>query len=129
MPIWAYSAVFRLVIAVAMTISMLLSPIGSSASHNPIALASTEAARHAELAPQIEAQGHSHDDGEADERSPGHSRGHNPADHTHETASTLPYFAQPVPPIGRRWLAHALSAADLETRFRLERPPRPIFLA
>lgn len=129
MPNRAYSAVFRLVIAVAMTIGMLLSPMGSSTSHNPVALAAAEAARHAELAAQIEAHGHSHDDGEADEQSPGHSHGHNPADHTHETASTLPDFAPPVPPIGRRWLAHPPSVADLETRFRLERPPRPILLA
>lgn len=129
MPTWVHSAAFRLVIAFAMALGMLLSPVGSSASHNPIALAAAEAARHAELAAQIEAHGHSHDDGEADEQSPVHSHGHNPADHTHETASTLPDFAQPVPPIGRRWLAHPPSAADLETRFRLERPPRPIFIA
>jgi uncharacterized protein involved in copper resistance len=129
MPNWAYSAAFRFVIAVAMTIGMLLSPMGSSASHNPVALASAEAARHAELAAQIEAHDHSHDDGEVDEQSPGHSHGHNPADHTHETASMLSGIAQPAPSIGRSWLAYPPSFADLETRFRLERPPRPILLA
>ncbi|WP_222872662.1 hypothetical protein [Hankyongella ginsenosidimutans] len=112
-----------------MALGMLLSPIGTSTSHNPVALAAAEAARHAELAAQIEAHGHSHDDGEADERSPGHSHGHNPADHSHETASTLPDFTQPVPPIGRRWLDYPPSVAALETLFRLERPPRPILLA
>ncbi|OYX67809.1 MAG: hypothetical protein B7Y95_22130 [Rhizobiales bacterium 32-66-11] len=124
-----HSIAFRLVIAFAMTIGMLLSPMGSSASHNPVALAAAEAIRHAELVAQVEAHGHTHDDGEANEQSPGHSHGHNPADHSHETASTLPGFAQPVPPIGRRWLAQPPSVADLEACFRLERPPRPILIA
>ena len=126
---WVNSTAFRLVIAFAMTLGMLSSPIGSSASHNPIALAAAEAARHAELTAQVEAHGHSHDDGEVDEQSPGHSHGHNPADHTHETASTLPEFAHPSPPIGRSWLAWPPAFADLETRFRVERPPRPIAFA
>ena len=129
MPNWVHSTALRLVIAFAMVLGMLLSPAGSSASHNPVALAAAEAARHAELAAQVEAHGHSHDDGEADEQSPGHSHGHNPADHTHETASALPGFAQPALPTGRGWLAFPPSFADLETRFRLERPPRPIVIA
>lgn len=129
MPNWVNSTAFRLLIAFAMGLGMLLSPIGGSVSHNPIALAAAEAARHAELSEQMEAHGHSHDDGEVDERAPGHSHGHNPADHSHETASALPGFAQPLPPIGRRWLASPPSFVDLEFCFRLERPPRPIFLA
>lgn len=129
MPIWVYSASFRLVVAFAMALGVLLSPMGSSASHNPTALAAAEAARHAELAAQIEKHGHSHDDGEADEQTFGHTHGHNPADHTHETASTLPGFAQPSPPIGRSWLVYPPSFDDLEIRFRLERPPRQIVIA
>ena len=39
MPDWVKSAAFRLVIAIAMMFGMLLSPIGTSASHNPAALA------------------------------------------------------------------------------------------
>jgi hypothetical protein len=129
MPNRVRSAAFRLAIALAMTLGVLLPPIGRSMSHNPIAQAAAEAARHAELAAQIEAHGHTHDDGEADEQSPGHSHGHNPADHTHETASTLPGFAHPAPPIGQRWRPVPSFFADLGTRFRLERPPRPILLA
>lgn len=129
MPNWVHSAAFRFAIALAMTLGMLLSQIGSSASHNPIALAAAEAARHAELAAQVDNHGHSHDDGEVDEQSPFHSHGHNPADHSHETASMLPYLAPIVPPFGRRWLAYQPSFADLGTGLQLERPPRPIFIA
>lgn len=112
-----------------MALGMVLSPIGSSVSHNPIALAAAEAARHADLAAQVEAHGHAHDDGVADEQSPGHAHGHDPADHTHETASAAPEFAQPVFPIVRMWQAHPSSFADPEPGFRLERPPRPIVIA
>ena len=128
MPNWVHSTVFRLVIAIAMTLGMLLSPIGSSASHNPIALAAAEAARHAELVAQIENLGHSHDDGENDEQNSGHSHGHNLADHSHETASTLPFSALIFPPFSRRGFPYPPSFADMETGFRLERPPRPIFI-
>jgi hypothetical protein len=129
MPNWVHSATFRLVVAYVMTLGLLLSAIGTSASHNPVAFAAAGAARHAELAGQIEAHGHVHDDGAIDEQSPGHSHGHNPADHSHETASVLPSFAPAVPPVGRNWLIYPPSFANLEASFRLERPPRPIFTA
>lgn len=126
---WVYSAAFRIVVAFTMALGMLFAPVGSSASHNPIALAAAEEARHAELVAQLDAHDHAHDDGVADEQSPGHSHGHNPADHTHETASAAPNFAQPVFPIGRSWQAHPPSLADIEAGFRLERPPRAIIIA
>jgi hypothetical protein len=129
MPNWVNSAAFRFVIALSMALGTLLSSIGSTNSHNPIILAAAEAARHAELAAQIDAHGHAHDDGASDEQSPGHAHGHNPADHTHETASAVPGVAQMLFPIGRTWLAHPPSYVDLEARFRLERPPRPIVVA
>jgi hypothetical protein len=126
---WVHSTVFRIVVAFTMALGIVLSPIGSSNSHNPIALAAAEASRHAELAAQVEAHGHAHDDGVADEQSPGHAHGHNPADHTHETASAAPDFAQPIIPIGQMWQAHPPLVADLEVGFWLERPPRPIVIA
>lgn len=129
MPKWVRSSTFRIVIVFTMALGMLLSPIGGLASHNPIPLAAAEAARHAELAALVDAHGHAHDDGVADEQMPGHAHGHNPADHTHETANANIHFAQSVFPIGRMWHAHPLSFADFESDYRLERPPRPILIA
>ncbi|MDO8423302.1 MAG: hypothetical protein Q7S99_14190 [Parvibaculum sp.] len=126
---WFHSIAFCLVIAFAMTLGTLSSTIAISASHNPITLAAAQAARHAELAVQVEAHGHDHDDGIEDEQNPGHTHGHNQADHTHETASALPTLAQPVRPIGQSWLVPASVFADLDTRFRLERPPRLTIIA
>ncbi|MER8849525.1 hypothetical protein [Mesorhizobium australicum] len=125
---WVHSAAFRLVIAFAMTLGMLLSPVGGSV-HDPIALAAAEAARHAELAGQIEAHGHAPDDGAAEEQGPGHSHGHNPADHSHETASTHPDFAPPVPAAGRNWVIYPPSFSDSEASSRIDRPPQPILAA
>ncbi|MDH1271573.1 hypothetical protein N5C81_28695 [Rhizobium pusense] len=129
MPDWVKSAAFRLVIAIAMMFGMLLSPIGTSASHNPAALAEAEAARHVELKAQLAEHGHVHDDGLEDEQSPGHSHGHNPADHSHETPNILSPVKAPAPPVGRTWHFHPPVVADLGTVFRLERPPRPVFVA
>lgn len=129
MPRWVHSTAFRFVVAFTMALGMVLSPTGRSVSHNPIALAVAEAARHAELAAQVEAHGHAHDDGLAGEQSPGHAHGHNPADHTHESASAALDFAQPVLPIRRMWQAYPPLFANLESGFRLERPPKPIVIA
>ncbi|MER8977845.1 hypothetical protein [Mesorhizobium sp. M0870] len=129
MPNWIHSAAFRLIVAFAMALGMLLSPMGGSVSHDPIALAAAEADRHAELAGQIEAHGHVHDDGATEEQGSGHSHGHNPADHSHETASTLPDFSPAVPAAGRTWVIYPPSLSDLEASSRLDRPPRPILTA
>ncbi|MER8569670.1 hypothetical protein NKH85_28805 [Mesorhizobium sp. M0924] len=129
MPNRVHSAAFHLVIAFAMTLGMLLSPVGSSVSHDPVAVAAAEAARHAELAGQIETHGHVHDDGATEEQGPGHSHGHNPADHSHETASTHPDFASPVPSAGRNWVIYPPSFSDPETSSRIDRPPQPILAA
>ncbi|WP_095081633.1 hypothetical protein [Mesorhizobium sophorae] len=126
MPNWVHSAAFRLVVAFAMTLGMLLSPAGSSVSHDPIALVAAEAARHAKLAGQIETHGHVHDDGATEDQGPGHSHGHNPADHSHETANTLLDFAPAVPATGRNWVICPPSFPEPEASSRLDRPPRPI---
>lgn len=129
MPNWVHSIAFRLVIAVAVTVGMLLSPVGTSASHSPAALAEAEASRHAELTTQLADHGHVHDDGAEDEQNPGHSHGHNPADHSHETPNTLSLLKAPAPPVGRTWHFSPPDAVDLDTTFRLERPPRSILVA
>ncbi len=107
-----------------MVLGMLVSPISGLASHHPAAL-DAETARHAELAAQIEPHDHVHDDGTEEERSPGHAH-HDPADHTHEKASMLPGLAPLIPMISKTWLAYAPRFGDLDTRSRLDRPPRPI---
>lgn len=129
MPNWTRSSAFRLVVAFAMAFGLLLSSAGRSASHDPIALAAAEAVRHAELAVEIADHGHVHDDGSEGEKSPGHSHGHNPTDHSHETPNTLSVVTAPMIPVGSDWHAHPPVFADLGTSFRHERPPRSIFLA
>lgn len=129
MPQRVQSVAFRIVISFAMAFGFPLSPLGSSASHNPIALAAADVVRHAALDAPADTHDHTHDEGVVDEQSQGHSHGHNPADHTHETASAALDFAQPVFPIGRIWHAHPPSFANLESGSRLERPPKPVVIA
>ncbi|MFG1375116.1 hypothetical protein V5F32_23320 [Xanthobacter oligotrophicus] len=129
MPNWTRSTAFRFVVAFAMTLGMLLSPVGRSASHDPAALAAAEAARHAELAAEVEDHGHVHDDGAEDEQSPGHSHGHNPADHSHETPNILAVALAPAVPVSRGWHPCPPVFAHIQASFRHERPPRLIFVA
>ncbi|MBA4788646.1 MAG: hypothetical protein H2042_03030 [Rhizobiales bacterium] len=129
MPNCTRSIAFRLVVAITMTLGMLLSPVGRSASHDPVALAVAEAARHAELAADLKDHGHVHDDGAADEQSPGHSHGHNPADHSHETPNVLSVAMAPVVQSTRDWHPCPPVFAHLQASFRLDRPPRLIFIA
>lgn len=122
----ARTAAFRLVTVLVTTLGLLFSPSGAWASHKPIALAAAEAARHAVPAAGVEEHSHAHDDGEADERKPGHSHGHDPADHPHETPNTPPHLAAVIPPLARGWRSYPPAFAVLEAGFRIERPPRPI---
>lgn len=125
----AYSVVLRLVITIVMAFGLLVSPVSISLSHNPIAMAAAEAARHAELAMQIADHGHSHDDGEAAEQSPGHSHGHNAADHSHDMPSTPPGVAPMMQRAARSWQAMLPHLADPNIKMPLDRPPKPIFSA
>lgn len=97
---------------------MLLSSIGTSASHNPIALAAAESARHGALNALVEDHDHVRDDGVDDEQNSGHFHGHNPADHAHETGSTLLDFGPIIPLIGQDEHAPPLFLANLGTSFR-----------
>ena len=119
----AFFAAFRLVFVLAMTAGLALSPVGASSSHDPMALLASEAARHAELSAQIAEHGHAHD-GAAEERSSGHSHGHDPADHSHQTLNAAPSAVSIVRLPGRDWQPCPDSFAHRETRFRLDRPPR-----
>lgn len=58
-------------------------------AHNSAVMAQTEEARHGVLAPSLDKHGHTHENGEPDERAPGHLHGHNAFDHSHETPSVI----------------------------------------
>ena len=122
------SAVLCLVVALAMAFGSLLPHPTHSTSPDMAALAAAGEDAHAQLEAEIVEHGHSHDDGE-DERVAGHSHGHNPADHSHETPTTPPGIAAAVPPLLRTWLPMPPQTAHLGASYRLERPPRPIVIA
>lgn len=122
-------AVLCLVVAFAMAFGSLLPHAAHSPSHDPIALAVAEAERHAQLEAEIAEHGHSHDEGEDHERAAGHTHGHNPADHSHETPTTPSGGAHVVPALAQTWVPKPPHAAHLGTIFRLERPPKPIVIA
>ncbi|PSM19725.1 hypothetical protein [Nitratireductor sp. StC3] len=122
-------AVLCLVLAVAMAFGSLLPHASHSPSHDPVALAAVEAERHAQLEAEIAEHGHSHDDGEDHEQVAGHSHGHNPADHSHETPTTPPGSSPDVPTLVQAIVPTSPDAAHLGASYRLERPPRPIVIA
>ncbi|MER8614508.1 hypothetical protein [Mesorhizobium sp. M1136] len=107
----------------------LLRPFGYSASHDPVARAAAAIERQAAQTGPTEDHGYAHDSGAADEQSSGYFQGHNAADHSHETASTLVPLVPIIPPVGKGWLIYPASFADLEATFRLDRPPRPFLAA
>lgn len=122
--------VFRIVTVLAVALAVLSAPAGRSASHDPLALAAAEAERHAELAAEIAAHGHSHDDGDIDEQSPGHAHGHDSADHLHDKAGAPPAFHAQASPATRNVTLMGVAAFVRETPTSgLKRPPRPSFAA
>ncbi|HEV7257318.1 MAG TPA: hypothetical protein VGN82_06010 [Bosea sp. (in: a-proteobacteria)] len=105
---------------------MILSAAHVSAGHNAYAMAQAEAARHAELAASIAEHGHSHEEGEPDERLPGHVHGHNTADHVHETANVVGIVQLGAPRFVRTAIPHEHEQASSRTLSGLERPPRSV---
>jgi len=125
----ALTAGLRIIIAVAVVLGIALPPAASSASHDPVAAVIAEALRHAELAAQVEAHGHAHDDGVGEEQGPGHSHGHNPGDHSHETPNLPPGNGIIARSSVRDWTSKHLSVQLPGEEFRLDRPPRPLSVA
>ena len=113
-----------LVIAFAMALGMTLSAAHVSAGHNAHAIAQAEAVRHAELAAEIAEHGHAHDEGEPDERLPGHVHGHNTADHVHETANVVALVQLGTPRFVRTAIRHEHQRSASGRPDGLERPPR-----
>lgn len=121
---------FRVATVIAVALAMLSAPAGRSASHDPLALAAAEAERHAQLTAEIAAHGHVHDDGDLDERSPGHAHGHDSADHLHDKAGAPPAFhAQASPATQDVTLTDAAQFGREAPASGLKRPPRPLFAA
>lgn len=122
-------ASLRIIIAIAVMLGIALPPAGQSPSHDPASAAVAEAVRHAELAAQIEAHGHAHDDGVGEEQKPGHSHGHNPGDHSHETPNVPPGGMIIACSVVRDWTATRASVQLPGEQSRLDRPPRQISVA
>lgn len=127
MPTWVHSAVFRLVIALATAVGMLLSPVGMSASHNPVVLTASETVQSERLKAQLADCG-LYDGDTEDRQGLGHSFGHSPDDHSHEIPNTLAFVKMAGPPIARIFNACAPAFVAPETTSRLERPPRTFFV-
>lgn len=128
MSIWVNRAVLCLVLAF-VAFGSLLPHASHFPSRDPIALAVVEAERHAELQTEIAEHGHSHDDRENHARMAGHSHGHNPADHSHETPTTPPGSAPAVLALIPAWAPTPPETVHIGTTYRLERPPRRIVIA
>jgi len=125
----ALTSGLRIIIAIAVVLGISLPPAGKSPSHDPASAAMAEAIRHAELAAQIEAHGHAHDDGVSEEQNPGHSHGHNPGDHSHETPNMPPGDVIIACSVIRDSSAKRLLLHVSRGNSRLDRPPRPLSIA
>lgn len=124
MPAWIRHSALRLVIALAMAIGLVLSPISVAVSHGPAMLGS-----HGPLfAVPDDGHGHSHDDDGPTNREAGHAH-HNPADHSHDQPDRATYAALTAPSLRQNWWAAAPSAAEPQAPARLDRPPRPFLAA
>jgi hypothetical protein len=105
--------------------ALALAPLPLASAHDPLALSAAEAARHAALvAQEIAEHGHSHEDGDDHEQSPGHMHGHDPADHSHQFAffpGNAGHCGLPAP---QRWPSFLIGPPDPATGFGIERPPK-----
>ncbi len=124
MPRCRSSRIFRLALALAMTLAVLLTPAAQTASHNPAALAHAAAERHAVLAAWPADHGHAHHDGWPAERHAGHTHGHDPADHSHDIPAPVASASGPGPLPAAAWRAPALRSHDDRLSFGIDRPPR-----
>jgi len=113
-----------LAIAIAIALGMTLSAVHVSAGHNAHAIAQAEVVRHAELAAETAAHGHSHDEGKAEERLAGHVHGHNTTDHVHETANIVALVQLGSPRFVRTAIRHEQQRSASGRPKGLERPPR-----
>lgn len=123
-PVSSRSSLFRF-IAVLLTVAQAGAvALGVGHAHVRCTAAAVEESRHAELAPTAGDHGHTHDDGEDDERIPGHVHGKNVVDHTHETPSVVFAFGVPAPAPYRSWTPGAERTAQARPPDTIDRPPK-----
>lgn len=123
----SHRSVFRLVITMAVVISMQLSAIRISMSHLPNQIEAAELTRHSQLTSPQNMHGHSHYDGEVEEQRSGHNHGHDAADHSHEMLYKVSYLFLSKPTLVKNWEISPPVFAELETLYTIEHPPRKIF--
>tara|TARA_R110000744_G_scaffold52486_3_gene112461 strand:+ start:276 stop:668 length:393 start_codon:yes stop_codon:yes gene_type:complete len=125
---FALSKAFRFFLAFTLALGMLISAVTASVSHLPVDLDRAEQVRHAELADTIDDHGHSHEDGELEERHVNHTHGHNPADHSHETPHLIVDRYSIRRDMTRIRFIDVSESNELGSFFRLDRPPKPVSL-
>jgi len=114
----------RAVIALVVCASLFAVALLSSASHDPVAQASAQAERHAQLAVAQVEHGHIHASGMDEEASPGHVHGHNPLDHSHDSGSPPFDILLEWDIEEQDWLTVPVMPSPLAVLARLERPPK-----
>jgi hypothetical protein len=128
MPDWIHNITLRLVIAVAMTVGLVLSPVGIAISHGPGLLGILAAVPAAADHGHGHGHGHSHDDDGPVDPDGGHAH-HNPADHSHDQPDrpVIAFQASAAP--HRDWWVSPDVVAAPAAPGRLDRPPTPFFAA
>ncbi|NGO66540.1 hypothetical protein G6N76_23000 [Rhizobium daejeonense] len=118
---------FRAVIALMLVVSTLVFMAAGFAAHNPGTLGRVQVERHATLKTQQAGEDHVHDDGSVEERASGHLHGHNPGDHSHETARAAQSFTVIAVSVDSSLRVLSDRFAHEGVAATLERPPKPIF--
>jgi hypothetical protein len=116
-------------LALVIALGAVVSTVRTTLSHNPVVLLAIEAERHAALAQEIADHGHSHDEGLQEEQAPGHSHGHDPADHSHDIPSVVAALVQTTPPAWRVWSATVLDAPAVTKTYPFDKPPTHVVTA
>ena len=114
----------RVVMAITMAVMMILAPPMNVVAHSTIDTTQTEQVRHAALSQTNSDHGHSHDDGDTQERLPGHSHGHNAADHSHDTGNAVLIRVPEQGSVHGGWYRADRQIPVPDQMFRLDRPPR-----
>lgn len=128
MPAWIRDIALRLVIAFAMTVGLVLSPISVAISHGPGMLGGRTPPLAAAAGGHHHGHGHSHDDDGPTDRAPGHAH-HNPADHSHDQPDRAIFASYAAAPPRETWWVAAPARTAFLPPARLDRPPRPFSAA
>jgi len=119
--------IFSLALAIAVSFSMLIAPLGHLEDVHAADTSQTEAAHMS-----VPSHAHHHDHGhshdhhfhDGDDQHSGHSHGHNPGDHSHDLPVPLNLRGDMRTPIGNLWASVTPRSHDQGQLFGLDRPPR-----